>query len=259
MAGWGTWFRALRADPAQLASGAQVLLSGPDQMPLLVLNRVEQGRVALLLSDQIWLWSRGEDGGGPQAELLRRLAHWLMKEPELEEEQLSAVIASKRLTVTRRSVAGDPASSVTVIAPDGTRTALRLSAQGSGAAANLPAVQSGIWEVTDGHDHAFAAARPPDPLEISDLRATATVLGPFTGATGGGTAWLGDDVGHPVVPALRLVGPHERAVGPGWIGLRRHGAHAVTGEQTARLLPAWAVLPLVLLLLLLGWRAEGRS
>ena len=57
-----------------------------------MLDQVGKGRVAELLSDQIWLWARGFEGGGPQAELLRRLAHWLMKEPELEEEKLSASI-----------------------------------------------------------------------------------------------------------------------------------------------------------------------
>ena len=68
-------------------------MSGPNDRPLLVLDKVKQGRVAELLSDHAWLWARGFEGGGPQAELLRRLAHWLMKEPELEEERLSATIA----------------------------------------------------------------------------------------------------------------------------------------------------------------------
>ncbi len=257
--GWGPWYRALRADPSQLAPGAQVLLDGPDASPLLILNRVEQGRVALLLSDQLWLWSRGEDGGGPQAELLRRVAHWLMKEPELEEEQLTATIADGRLGVNRRSVAGDPATTVTVIAPGGTRTPLALSSAAGGAAtAGRAALATGIWEVTDGREHAFAAAQPSDPLEIADLRATATVLRPLATATGGSIAWLGDDAARPAIPALRLVGPHERASGAGWIGLRRHGAQVVTGERTFPLLPATIVLPLALLLLLAGWRAEGR-
>ncbi len=259
-AGWGPWYRALHADPAQLAPGAQVLLDGPDASPLLILDRVEQGRVALLLSDQLWLWSRGEDGGGPQAELLRRVAHWLMKEPELEEERLTASVADGRLDVTRRSVAGDPATTVTVIAPDGTRTPLALSSAGGGTAtAGRRAAATGIWQVTDGREHAFAAATPADPLEIADLRATATVLGPLAAATGGSVGWLGGDPARPAVPGLRLVGPHERATGAGWIGLRRHGAHVVTGEQTEPLLPAAVVLPLALLLLLGGWRAEGRA
>ncbi|WP_419730096.1 VWA domain-containing protein [Lichenicola sp.] len=275
-AGWGPWYRALVADPSQLSAGAQVLMTGPQQSPLLVLNRVDQGRVALLLSDQIWLWSRGEGGGGPQAELLRRLAHWLMKEPELEEEQLTAGISDGRLTATRRSVSAAAAMQVTVIAPDGSRHPLDLAAARPGpgepvaagvASAGIDATAPGIWEVTDGHNRAFAAARPADPLEIADLRATATALGPFAAATGGSTHWLGGDPGRPDVPELQLVGPHQRAYGAGlqavggrdWIGLRQHGAHVVTGEQADRLLAGWAVLPLALLLLLLAWRREGRG
>ena len=53
-----------------------------------MLDRQGEGRVAMLGSDHAWLWSRGFEGGGPQLELLRRLAHWLMQEPELEEEVL---------------------------------------------------------------------------------------------------------------------------------------------------------------------------
>ena len=79
-------------------------MEGPDGRPLLVLDREGEGRVALLASDQAWLWGRGYEGGGPQLELLRRLAHWLMKEPELEEEALSATAEGQTLTITRRSL-----------------------------------------------------------------------------------------------------------------------------------------------------------
>ena len=73
------------------SSAAATVMSGEHGGPLLVLDRVGKGRVAQLLSDQMWLWARGFEGGGPQAELLRRLAYWLMKEPDLEENDLRAV------------------------------------------------------------------------------------------------------------------------------------------------------------------------
>ncbi len=262
-AGWGPWFRALHADQ----SHGQVLLTAPDghgaTSPLLVLDHVERGRTAMLLSDQIWLWSRGESGGGPQAELLRRVAHWLMKEPELEEEQLSAGIAHGRLTVTRRSVDETASSRVSVIAPDGIRSALALSpgtapdAAGT-LSASVAAAAPGIWEVTDGTRHAYAAGQPEDPEEIADLRATATKLAPIVARSGGSVAWLGDDPASIQVPRLRLVAAGEAASGAGWIGLRRTGAHVVTGSESQALLPAWLVLPLALALLLVGWRREGR-
>jgi len=258
-AGWGSWYRALKPDQPP-ASGAETLLTGPDGSPLLLLDKVDDGRVAMLLSDQLWLWSRGEEGGGPQPELLRRLAHWLMKEPELEEEQLNARIENGRLNVTRRSVAEAPAGQVRVTAPDGARSVLALRTDGPGSAAgSQPASADGIWSVSDGHEHAYAAAQPADPLEIAELAATAGKLRPLVDRSGGGIVWLGADAARPDVPALRRVGPHGAAAGPGWIGLRRHGAHVVTGEQAVPLLPAWAVLPLCLLLLLLAWRREGRA
>ncbi len=258
-AGWGPWYRALRAD----TSHGEVLLSAPDgrggASPLLVLDHVEQGRTALLLSDQIWLWSRGEGGGGPQAELLRRIAHWLMKEPELEEEQLAATIAHGRLSVTRRSVDTHPAAAITVIAPGGGRQSLPLQPAPDGTfSASQPATALGIWEATDGTRHAFAASQPDDPLEIADLRATQTRLAGIARQSGGGSLWLGDDPARPPLPALRLVSARESAHGAGWIGLRRTGAHITTGTASSRLLPAWLVLPLVLLLLLAGWWREGR-
>ncbi|MCQ8241029.1 VWA domain-containing protein [Rhizosaccharibacter radicis] len=255
---WGPWFRALRPDRTE----GEVLLTGPDRSPLLVLKQQGDGRVAMLLSDQAWLWSRGEDGGGPQSELLRRISHWLMKEPELEENQLSAAILDDRLTVSRRDADGSGAGTVTIVAPDGIRRSLSLAAGNDGAAHGEMALPTdaadGIWEATDGTRHAFAAAVPADPTELADLRATATVLQPLVPRTGGAVAWLGTDPKAPRVPALRLVDAGQTAAGDGWIGLRRTAAHVVTGRDARGLLPAWAVLPLCLLFLLLGWFREGR-
>ena len=117
-ASWGRWYRWLRAE----ARGGTTVMEGPEGSPLMVLDRVGEGRVALLLSDHIWLWSRGHDGGGPQLELLRRTAHWLMREPELEEESLTARIEAGQLIVTRRSVEPGAPPEITVTSPDGTVT-----------------------------------------------------------------------------------------------------------------------------------------
>ncbi|MCQ8277020.1 VWA domain-containing protein [Acetobacteraceae bacterium KSS8] len=258
--GWGDWYRALRADKDTLAPGTEVLLSGPGDTPLLLLNHVGKGRVALLLSDQLWLWSRGEDGGGPQAELLRRLAHWLMKEPELEEERLSASIENGTLSVQRHSVSGTASPSAEIIAPDGSKHTLALKPGRNGTeTGNMPAIMPGIWEARIGEAQAFAAASPGDPVEMADLRATAGPLHPLIEATGGSIHWLGDRFDPSRVPALRLVGRGGAASGPGWIGLRDHGAHAVTGERAHPLLPAALVLPLALFCFLFGWwRESGR-
>jgi hypothetical protein len=251
---WGRWYR--RIEPARVHG--EVLMRAPGGAPLLVLNRVGKGRVALLLSDQIWLWSRGHDGGGPDAELLRRTAHWLMKEPALEENALSAKVAQGRLRVERRRLEGEAAGPVTVTGPDGVRQVLTLHRTGPGlAGASLAAPHPGMWRVTDGARTAVAAVSLPDPAEYADLRATATRLRRLAAASGGGVHWLGT-AAAPRLPALRRVWPGDAASGLGWVGLDRRGGHLLTGVARVPLLPAWAALPLMLGLLLFAWRREAR-
>lgn len=251
---WGRWYRHLRAQPQ---SGVTVM-DGPGGDPLLQLDRVGEGRVALLLSDQIWLWSRGHDGGGPQAELLRRAAHWLMKEPELEEEDLIARIEGGTLTVTRRSVEAGAPPEIAVTAPDGTVTRRVPQPSGGGQAVlALPAGLPGVWQASDGRRTAFAAAAAANPLEMADLRADAAPALPLARATGGGAHWLGT-AEAPALPELRRVAAGRDATGGSWIGLRRNQDHLVTGIAALPLLPPWLALPLVLGLALVAWRREGR-
>lgn len=252
--GWGRWYRHLRAD----ARGGTAVMEAPGGSPLLLLDRVGEGRVALLLSDHIWLWSRGHDGGGPQQELLRRIAHWLMKEPELEEEDLTARIEGGRLTATRRSVEAADPPEATITAPDGTVLRRPMEARSGGrAVVEAPAEMPGVWQVSDGRRTAFAAAVAANPPEIADLRADEARLRPIVQASAGGVQWLGAGA-EPVLPEIRRVALGRDAAGAGWIGLRRNGDHTVTGISALPLLPPWLALPLVLGLALLAWRREGR-
>ncbi len=252
--GWGAWYRAIKPEDVT----GQVLMTGPNKAPLLILSHVDQGRVAMLMSDQIWLWSRGQSslpggGGGPQAELLRRAAHWLMKEPDLDEERLTARIQGGRLQVERQSVSGSAAGTVTVTPPEGAKRSLVLAPSGAGrAVASLDAAAPGVWQVSDGTRLAYAALGLDNPLEYADLRATADRVGRLAVATGGGVAWLGRGV-----PDLRRVGATDMAAGAGWIGLRHRDAHLVTGVDSVPLLPAWAALPLLLGLVVAAWRREA--
>jgi hypothetical protein len=231
-------------------------MEGPNSAPLLVLDRVGEGRVALMLSDHIWLWSRGHDGGGPQAELLRRIAHWLMREPELEEEDLTARIEARRLLVQRRSLSAEAPPEVTVTAPDGTETRAALDEAEPGRfTLAVPARQPGVWRVTDGTRIAFAAADAANPLEIADLRADAAPLMPLARASGGSVRWIGDGG---ALPEIRRVAAGRDTAGSGWIGLRRNQDHSVTGITAVPLLPGWLALALLLGTALLAWRREGR-
>jgi hypothetical protein len=231
------------------------------------LSRVDQGRVALLLSDQIWLWSRGHQGGGPQAELLRRVAHWLMRQPELEENALTARMlpggaAGARLAVTRSSTEEGPVPAVTVTGPDGASQTLALKPTGPGqASATVTANAPGVWQVSDGTHTAFAAADPNDGPEFADLRATAGVLDSLAGRSGGSIHWLAAvgaaNGGLAEVPALRRTEPGRASSGSSWIGLPMRGAHVVTALAAVPLLPDWAALFVLGGLVVLAWWREG--
>jgi hypothetical protein len=248
---WGPWYRRIEPGPVN----GEVLLRTPDGQPLLALDRVGQGRTALLLSDQIWLWSRGHGGGGPQAELLRRVAHWLMQEPELEENALTARVTDGRLRIESRSTDPNPPADVVVTDPDGKKETVKLHEDSPGrTTATRTAPVPGVWQVTQGTRSAYAAAGAANPPELADLRATATVSGPLARASGGGVHWLAGAE----VPELRRTEEDRSASGSAWIGLQRRHDHVVTGVAALELLPGWLSLPLMLGLLVLAWRREGR-
>nr|WP_208103419.1 hypothetical protein [Rubellimicrobium sp. CFH 75288] len=249
--GWGRWFRLVEVEPAP---EAQVVMEGPEGRALLLLSRVGEGRAALIASDHPWLWDRGFEGGGPQLEMLRRLAHWLMKEPELEEEALGATAEGGRLRISRRTLSPDGPGPVTVTAPDGTETVVELEQTAPGLWETLTdGAGDGLYRLQEGERMAVAALGPAAPREFEDTIADAEALRPLAETTRGGIARIEDGL-----PALREVREGRPAAGRGWIGLIPRDAHAVTNMRTAALLPAWAWLLLSALLVVGAWLREGR-
>jgi len=247
---WGRWFRQIDVDAA---SGVTVM-DGVEGRPLLILDRVGEGRVAQVLSDHMWLWSRGFEGGGPQADLLRRVAHWLMKEPDLEEEDLRARVEGGVLEVVRRSLSPEHPR-IEVTRPDGQIEELTLEPGKAGrAAGRLPIEQSGLYRIHDGLRRTLAAVGPLNPLEFTDLRSTAELLAELTAASQGGVA----RVGQGSLPELRKVKPGRDRHGRGWLGLQANGAYLVTGISQAPVLPAVLVLLLALGAAVAAWLREGR-
>ncbi len=246
---WGRWLRQVEV----VAKRGNVLMRGINDNPLLILDRFGEGRVAQINSDHIWLWARGFEGGGPQAELLRRLAHWLMKEPELEEDALRAEVKDGKLEILRRSI--EPVDgSVTVTAPDGSTTTARLENTGPGRyQASLNVTQTGLYSVTDGERVAMAAAGALNPLELADVRATEAPLAPIVKATQGSVHWLMDGI-----PTVRRIAPDRRTSGRNWIGLVSNEDYLVTGVRRIPAMPALLVLALFLAAAAWGWRREGR-
>ncbi len=246
---WGRWFRQVGVEPLS----GEVVMSGAQDSPLMILDRVGEGRIAVLASDQAWLWTRGYEGGGPQAELLRRLAHWLMKEPELEEEALTAQAEGAVLRVERRSI-GDGPDELSVTTPSGATLRAPFTQLRPGLwSARVETDEQGLHRVTDGELSAVAAIGPPAPREFENPVSTGALLAPLADATGGGVRRLADGL-----PDIRRVAEGRAAEGRGWLGLTRREAFSVENVRLTPLAPAWVMLALTALLLVGAWRIEGR-
>jgi hypothetical protein len=247
--GWGRWFRQVEVDQI----GGQEVMEGAGGRPLLVLDRVGEGRVAMLASDHAWLWGRGFEGGGPQLELLRRLAHWMLKEPDLEEEALTAAASGDMLTITRRTI-GEPAGDLTISGPDGTETVLAMPETAPGRQVlEWQAPDMGLYRLAQGDRTAVIAVGPQAPREFEQTIATGDVLAPVVEALRGGTLTL--DAGNPDV---RAVAEGRVAAGRGWIGITPRNAYLTEDVRIAPLLPAWAMLLVASALAVAAWLREGR-
>ena len=247
--GWGRWFRLIDTVPV----AGHVVMEGPDERPLLVVDRPGEGRIAAIASDHAWLWSRGVEGGGPQLELLRRLAHWLMKEPELEEEVLSATSDGQDVVVTRRSMSQDIGELV-VTAPDGTEQVLTMEEIAPGRfVAEFQAAENGLHRLVEGTKTAVVAVGPAAPKEYENPISTGDVAEPLVAGTGGGYLRLEDGF-----PDIRRVREGGTAAGRGWIGLERREAYNVLDIRLTPLAPGWLMLLISALSAVLAWRIEGR-
>jgi len=246
---WGRWFRQIEL----AADAGQVVMTGVDGRPLLLLDRVGAGRVAVMASDHAWLWSRGYEGGGPQLELLRRLAHWMMKEPELEEEALTATARGGTIEIVRRSLA-EAVEAVRITGPDGDTAEVALVETAPGRfTASWEAPEMGLYRLDDGSLQAVAAVGPQAPREFEQTIATTALLGPLAAATRGAAATI--EAG---LPDIRTVRPGRAAAGRGWIGITPREAWRTTDLRVAALLPPWAWLALIAALALAAWLREGR-
>ncbi len=252
---WGEWFRQVDANVLRGNS----IMSGARDKPLLVLAHEGKGRVALLLSDQIWLWARGYDGGGPHVDLMRRLAHWLMKEPDLEEEALRASARGREVSVERQTLK-DAAAPVMATAPSGAREEIALTQSEPGLwRARVDAKEMGLWRFESEGLTALVNVGPANPREFREVASTTERLRPLAEATGGTVRRLSSG-GSDTVSMPRIVEMRDanRYGGSDWIGLKQTGASTLVGVEVAPLgLGLWAMLAL-LGAVVAAWAWEGR-
>ena len=246
---WGRWLRQIEVTQ----KSGHILMSGADERPLLILDRQGEGRVALLASDHAWLWHRGFEGGGPQRELLRRLAHWMMKEPDLEEETLTARAYGDGLKIIRQSLQ-DNIAPVTVTSPSGNKSLLNLKQTAPGRfEADLQTDELGLYRLIGDGQSSVVGLGPTAPREFEHSIATAELLKPLITSTGGGVIRM-----TAALPGLRDVRPGRKAAGRGWIGLTPRKAFETRDITQLALLPPWLVLLLIAGLITAGWLREGR-
>jgi hypothetical protein len=251
------WSRFFRLVDARADKGTTVM-QGPDDKPLLQLSREGEGRVALLLSDHIWLWARGYEGGGPHLDLLRRLSHWLMKQPDLEEEALRLSVRGRDLEVRRQSMAEEVAQ-VTLTTPTGATRTLTLDKSEPGIwKAITQANELGLWRATDGKLNAMVNVGPANPREYAEVTSTTNVLSPLTNATGGEARRLADASGNVTIPRILAVRSSDTFKGDDWLGLKMRDASVVRGIGVLPLFAGMLGLLLLIGSLAATWAREGR-
>jgi len=252
---WGEWLRIIGS---QVQSGA-ALMSGANDLPLLVLRREEKGRVALLLSDHAWLWARGYNDGGPHLDLLRRLAHWLMKEPALEEEALRANAIGRAIRVERQTMK-DQAEPVTLTTPTGQQSDVALAETKPGLfTAQINATELGLHTLRSGDLIAFVSIGPANPRELMDVFSNTDALRPIAEGTGGSirrVAMAGDR--GVTVPRILAVHSGARLAGGDWIGIRPSESAIVRGVSILPLALGFLGLILLVGATLVAWIVEGR-
>lgn len=249
---WGDWLRYI--DIKKLRG--DTLMHSVDQSPLLILDRVEQGRVAQLSSDHIWLWSRGYDGGGPHAELLRRIVHWLMKEPDLDERTLDVNVHDKTIIIKKRALTDATGETISVKAPDGEISTIDLTLQPGGFLEHeYNADKLGMYVFED----AYGARKPAmvgnlSTKEMIDVISTEDRLSSVIERSGGSVIWLEKTPR----PKVHYKTSAARYGGSNWIAFKRNNHYTIAGVKSMPVLPDWVLLALLLACLTLAWWREGQ-
>ena len=252
---WAPWFRQISA---RVTRGTAIM-GGAENKPVLVLSREGKGRVAELLSDQMWLWARGYDGGGPYLDLLRRLAHWLMKEPDLEEEALRAAVDGKSFTITRQSLKAEvPPATVTL--PSGKTATVKLVAGEPGLwSGQMDVKELGLYKVRDGDLSMLASVGPENPREFQEVVSTTEKLRSITEATGGTVRRIADGTSG-AITMPRILEMHDSPIygGSDYVAIKKTGASEVKGIGFAPLAIGFLGLAFLLGSVVLAWLYEGR-
>ena len=248
---WGPWYRMVEG----LTIAGDVLLEGPEARPLLVLNRVGQGRVAQILSDQSWVWTKSGANKGPQADLLRRLVHWLMKEPELEENELSARIDNDTILITKNSLTLDKKPIIST-SPDNIKEEIILEDIGKGKQiGKILSPQEGTWKFSSGNSKISLIVGNSNSSEYLDVRTTDSIVKPLVNYTSGLIHWVNNKKN---IPQIKQIQKNKLTNNSKNIQLLKNEKYFVKSLQQSSLTPWYFVLIFSLILLFLSWYRETK-
>ncbi|WP_426235209.1 hypothetical protein [Pararhizobium sp. DWP1-1-3] len=251
---WGRWFRTVDVDKPL----GQTVMQAADGKPLLVLNRVGKGRVAMLLSDQGWLWARGFEGGGPSVSLYRRTAHWLMQEPALEEEALTAHASGRTLEIARQTIAGDPGAA-TLTYPSGKTEEITFNEGEPGLyKASVRTAETGLFEVTNGELNTLVHVGSVDAPEFKATISTTETLAPWAQKTKGLVQRLANADGPVDMPQILPVRGTVRVADDQRMSLRMTDETVLKGINSLSLFAGFLGLAALLFVLSATWHREGR-
>ncbi|MCP4318755.1 MAG: hypothetical protein GY789_22860 [Hyphomicrobiales bacterium] len=250
---WGRWFRAIDVE----APEEDTILEGPDGLPLLILNRVGDGRVAMLMSDHGWLWARGFEGGGPHVPLYRRIAHWLMKEPSLEEESLRATALGNLLTVVRQTMA-EEVPEATITTPSGEILSAPLAKVAEGLfQTELLVEENGLFNVENSDMSTLVHVGAVNAPEFAATVSTTERLKPLTSETGGTVQRVSVDGTSISLPSILPIKGTPRS-SDGRLVLKVTRETELKGVNRIQLFAGFFGLALLFLMLGSAWYREGR-
>ena len=253
---WGRWFRSIEVDGIE----GDNILNGPNQSPLLVLNRVDQGRVAMLLSDHSWLWSRGFEGGGPHISLYRRIAHWLMGEPALEEEAIFASSNGENIQITRQTMA-DNIQPLELISPSGERGEIILEQTSPGRfELELDTQEAGLYQIIDGDLSTLMHVGAVDAPEFNQVISTVEKLQPIATQSKGIVKRVANNgaIELPQIVPVRQLPNSLSTANSNRMLLRTSNETVLVGVTQYPLLGGLLGLAILLMIMSLTWYREGR-
>ena len=236
---WGRWFRVVDVGDVT----GEILMEAADNKPLLIMDRAGEGRVALMASNQAWMWQRGIEGGGPYLELLRNVAHWTMAEPALEEEALRLRNEDGALIVERQTMADvDSLPPAVITDPEGNEREVTLEEVQPGLwRGQMAADEPGLYAAAHGELETATSVGLINPLEYRNMLSTPELLTPFAEETGGSVMRFNRNaVGAASAPRLVAL-EGDQVAGEGEIGIRMNEDTILRGSERQSL-PPWIYL-----------------